>query len=205
MSRQRQLCQAERHLQEATLIKALLVAEDGSGEQLDGAALGATGPFQEFAFSVQSLIGMLRSLEGENGSELNYGSHVEKLSKLSKLPANHRDNFVEYCLTCGILQDRVDHTYTLQDLSKWLQIKARAKSISHGTSVLYQTDRREVQSQWNSRRKEKPTTMYLTGGRDTAPLGAAAVKPPNLKARRTPLPPCISLASTVRSSQAPLL
>ncbi|KAI4886256.1 hypothetical protein NFI96_006961 [Prochilodus magdalenae] len=58
--------------------------------------------FDNFALSVQALVGMLRSLEGENGYELRCGSHVDRL--LSKLPANYRDSFVEYSLNHGILR-----------------------------------------------------------------------------------------------------
>ncbi|GAA6089522.1 uncharacterized protein LOC113069086 [Tachysurus ichikawai] len=46
--------------------------------------VGDANAFDSFALSVQSLVGMLRTLEGQNGCELLCGSHVDHL--LSKLP-----------------------------------------------------------------------------------------------------------------------
>lgn len=43
--------------------------------------------FGNFVLSVQGLVGMLRSLEGENGYELRCSSHVDRL--LSKLSTNY--------------------------------------------------------------------------------------------------------------------
>ncbi|XP_026095552.1 uncharacterized protein LOC113067383 [Carassius auratus] len=83
--------------------------------------VGDAEAFDDFALSVHGLVGMLRSLEGENGYELKCGSHVDRL--LAKLPASYRDGFVEYCLSRGILITGTDKTYTLLDLSAWLQLK----------------------------------------------------------------------------------
>lgn len=58
--------------------------------------------FNSFALLVQSLVGMLRTLEGQNGYKLMCGSHVDRL--LSKLPSAYRDGFVKYCLSRSILQ-----------------------------------------------------------------------------------------------------
>ncbi len=55
--------------------------------------MGDFNAFDSFAFSVQSLVGMLRTLEGQNGYELMYGSHIDRL--LAKLPPAYRDSFVE--------------------------------------------------------------------------------------------------------------
>ncbi len=55
--------------------------------------LGDANAFDSFALSVQSLVGMLKTLEGQNGYELMCGSHVDRL--LSKLPPAYRDSFVE--------------------------------------------------------------------------------------------------------------
>ncbi|KAI7805208.1 hypothetical protein IRJ41_001894 [Triplophysa rosa] len=78
--------------------------------------------FDSFALSVQSLVGMLRTLEGQNGYELMCGSHVDRL--LVKLPPAYRDGFVEYCLSKRILQTGTDKTYTLPDLAAWLEISS---------------------------------------------------------------------------------
>ncbi|XP_077374267.1 uncharacterized protein LOC144016825 [Festucalex cinctus] len=94
--------------------------------------------FDSFALSVQSLVGMLRTLEGYNGIELMCGSHVDRL--LSKLPPPYRDSFVEYCLNRGILQSGSDRTYTLPDLATWLQVKSQAKRISSRAAALYQSE-----------------------------------------------------------------
>ncbi len=90
--------------------------------------MGDFNAFDSFALSVQSLVGMLRTLEGQNGYELMCGSHVDRL--LAKLPPAYRDSFVEYCLSHGILQTSKDRTYTLPDLEAWLQTKSQAKHFS---------------------------------------------------------------------------
>ncbi|KAI4884383.1 hypothetical protein NFI96_011230, partial [Prochilodus magdalenae] len=108
--------------------------------------------FDNFALSVQALVGMLRSLEGENGYELRCGSHVDRL--LSKLPANYRDSFVEYSLNHGILRTGTDKTYTLSDFSMWLQLKSQAKRISSRAAYMFQDQTKPAKSnkksQWHS-------------------------------------------------------
>lgn len=87
--------------------------------------MGDANAFDLFALSVKSLVGMLRTLEGQNGYDRHCGSHVDRL--LSKMPPTYRDGFVEYCLRYGILQTGTDG---LQDLAAWLQMKSQAKRIS---------------------------------------------------------------------------
>ncbi|XP_073719287.1 uncharacterized protein [Misgurnus anguillicaudatus] len=99
---------------------------------------GDANAFDTFALSVQSLVGMLRTLEGETGYELRCGSHVDRL--LSKMPPAYRDGFVEYCLSHHILQTGTDITYTLPDLATWLQVKSQAKRISSRAASLYQSE-----------------------------------------------------------------
>lgn len=100
---------------------------------------GDVDAFEEFSLSVHALTGLLRSLEGDNGLEMRCGSHVDRL--ISKLPANYRDSFVEHCLQKGIIRDGVEHGYTLQHLSTWLQTKAHAKRIANRAAVLNPPDR----------------------------------------------------------------
>ncbi len=100
--------------------------------------LGDANAFDSFALSVQSLVGMLRTLEGQNGYELFCGSHVDRL--LSKLPPAYRDSFVEYCLSRGILQTGTDKTYTLPDFADWLQNKSQAKRISSRAAAMFQSE-----------------------------------------------------------------
>lgn len=101
--------------------------------------------FDNFALSVQALVGMLRSLEGDNGYELRCGSHVDRL--LSKLPANYLDGFVEHSINHGILRTGTDQTYTLTDFSAWLQLKSQAKRISSRAALMFQDQSKPVKSQ----------------------------------------------------------
>lgn len=101
--------------------------------------------FDNFALSVQTLVGMFRSLEGENGYELRCGSHVDRL--LSKLPANYHDGFVEYSINRDILKTGTDQTYTLNDFSAWLQLKSQAKRISSRAALMFQDQPKPVKSQ----------------------------------------------------------
>ncbi len=113
------------HVQPYTTSLQALQEKYGQPRQLVQSELGAImsalplkmgdfNAFDSFALSVQSLVGMLRTLEGQNGYELMCGSHVDRL--LAKLPPAYRDSFVEYCLSHGILQTGTDRTYTLPDL-----------------------------------------------------------------------------------------
>ena len=43
----------------------------------------------------------------------------------------------------NILKDGAEQTYTLEDFSAWLQVKARAKSIAQQVSVPASKERRE--------------------------------------------------------------
>lgn len=124
--------------------------------------MGDANSFDSFALSVQSLVGMLQTLEGQNGIELMCGSHVDRL--LSKMPPAYRDSFVEYCLNRGILQSGSDRTYTLPDLATWLQIKSQAKRISSRAAALYQTEpNKPIKSTKNfTSYRERSTPVLLT-------------------------------------------
>lgn len=133
-----------------------------------------------FALSVQSLVGMLRTLEGQNGYELHCGSHVDRL--LSKMPPAYRDSFVEHCLRHGILQTGTDRTYTLQDLATWLQTKSQAKRISCRAAALYQYDTpRSSKKERTAQPKERPVTVGLVeengGGKKTKEKSKSKPKP----------------------------
>ncbi len=137
------------HLQPYTAALQALQDKYGQPRQLIQSELGAilsTPPlklgdanaFDSFALSVQSLNGMLRTLEGQTGYELLCGSHVDRL--LSKLPPAYRDIFVEYCLSRGILQTGTDKTYTLPDFADWLQNKSQANRISSRAAAMFQSE-----------------------------------------------------------------
>ncbi|KAK7916727.1 hypothetical protein WMY93_012488 [Mugilogobius chulae] len=125
--------------------RQLVQSELGAILNLPQIKAGDPEAFDNFALSVQALVGMLRSLEGENGYELRCGSHVDRL--LSKLPANYRDGFVEYSINQGILQTGTDKTYTLFDLSAWLQLKSQAKRISSRAALMFQDSPKPVKPQ----------------------------------------------------------
>ncbi|KAK0149995.1 hypothetical protein N1851_009229 [Merluccius polli] len=83
---------------------------------------------EDFAAAVGTLVGMLSTMQGPTSAELQCGSHVDTL--LTKLPANFRDAFAEYCFTRGIIQSGSDRTYTLPDLSEWLERKVQTLQVS---------------------------------------------------------------------------
>uniref|UniRef100_A0AAV2MID6 E3 ubiquitin-protein ligase RNF182 n=1 Tax=Knipowitschia caucasica TaxID=637954 RepID=A0AAV2MID6_KNICA len=98
---------------------------------------GDFAAFDSFALAVQSLVGMLRSLEGHNSYELMCGSHVDRL--LSKMPPHLRDSFVEYCLTRGILQTVVQHLNFKGD-SETLALRTVHRKVEHiaGSSISFE-------------------------------------------------------------------
>ncbi|XP_055008882.1 uncharacterized protein LOC129408678 [Boleophthalmus pectinirostris] len=142
--------------------------------------------FDNFALSVQALVGMLRSLEGENGYELRCGSHVDRL--LSKLPANYRDGFMEYSISHSILATGTDKTYTLPDFSTWLQLKSHAKRISSRAALMFQDPPKPVKSQ--KKAQSHPFNVYY--GTEVQ-VGVTPPAPPHSnspKARPTVKPYC---------------
>lgn len=138
--------------------------------------MGDSNAFDSFALSVQSLVGMLRTLEGQNGYELMCGSHVDRL--LSKLPPAYRDGFVEYCLSHGILQTGTDRTYTLPDFASWLQTKSQAKRISSRAAAVFQSDttKSSGKSKYTPYHRERSTPILLTSEKSVKPSALAQVK-----------------------------
>ncbi|XP_061128044.1 uncharacterized protein LOC133149871 isoform X1 [Syngnathus typhle] len=141
---------------------------------------GDADAFDSFALSVQSLVGMLRTLEGPVGYELRCGSHVDRL--LSKLSPSQRDGFVEYCLVRGILQPGSELTYSLPDFAAWLQMKAQAKRLASRATLLYNstgpsTPKRE---QFRSKPRDKTASVFLCT-RETATKETPQPKPQAFK------------------------
>lgn len=113
--------------------------------------------FENFALTVNSLVGTLKLLEGENEFELKCSPHVDRL--ISKLPPSNWDRLVEFCITNNILEPNLDKTYNLIHLAGWLQVKARALRISDQASDLY----RERYTVRMTRSKNQPyNSSYLS-------------------------------------------
>lgn len=123
--------------------------------------IGDAEAFDTFFLSIQSLVGMLRTLEGQSGYELCCGSHVDLM--LSKMPPTYRDGFIEHCLNHGILQTGTDQTYTLPDLAEWVNMKAQAKHLASRATAHYQGDvpKPVMKDQCAPRSQEKVTSIFL--------------------------------------------
>jgi len=122
--------------------------------------------FEDFALSVSTLVGLLNTLEGSSKTELMCGSHVDRL--LTKLPSSHRDSFVEYCMTKGIIQNGTDRTYTLPEFAEWLERKSQALQISRRAADLYSSDKplSENREQKTLKPPKIQSTIYY--GKDNA-------------------------------------
>ncbi|KAL4007047.1 ATP-binding cassette, subfamily C (CFTR/MRP), member 12 [Sarotherodon galilaeus] len=167
--------------------RQLVQSELGTILNAPAIKFGDAEAFDAFALSVQSLVGMLRTLEGQNGFELRCGSHVDRL--LSKMPPSYRDGFVEHCLNQGILRTGTDQTYTLPDLSSWLQMKSQAKRIAGRAASLYSPEAykpTKKDQRLPNKPKEKSTTFFLTS-RETPSSEGSSVRP---KSSFRPKPYC---------------
>ena len=94
------------------------------------------------------------------------------------------NNLREYCLNQGILRTGTDQTYTLPDLSSWLQMKSQAKRIAGRAASLYhyEAPRPTRRDQCPlSRPKEKPTAFFLTASDQRGPKGRPAQPRPSSK------------------------
>ncbi len=138
--------------------------------------IGDFNAFDLFALSDQSLVGMLRTLEGQNRYELMCGSHVDHLQ--AKLPPAYRDSFVEYFLSHGILQTGTDRTYTLPELATWLQTKSQAKRIFSRAAAMFQSDATKPsgKSKGTPYHRERSTPILLTSEKSLKPSAPAQVK-----------------------------
>lgn len=133
---------------------------------------GDAEAFDSFALSVQSLVGMLRILEGQGGSELRCGSHIDRL--LSKMQPAHRDSFVESCLGRGM-----DQTYTFPDLAAWLQMEAQAKRLASKATAIYESEASKSSKKdlGTTCHKEKTTAVLLNTTKDAGLLALSRSKP----------------------------
>ncbi|XP_046347391.2 uncharacterized protein LOC124128018 [Haliotis rufescens] len=141
--------------------RQLVQSEIGILMNMPALRYGDFDGFDSFALSVHSLVGMLKSLEGETGYELRCGSHVDRL--IGKLPPGYRDSFVEHCINRDILKADSDQTYTLCHLSDWLQTKSRAKRIANQATALYKMESTKPDRRYLSRTSQKgsaPTALF---------------------------------------------
>ncbi|KAI7812768.1 hypothetical protein IRJ41_008898 [Triplophysa rosa] len=125
--------------------------------------------FDDFAMSIHSLVGMLRTLEGPNGYELRCGSHVDRL--LSKMQPSYRDSFVKYCFSHGILQTGTDRTYTLLEFSAW------AAALYH--SDVSRTTKKDLHMP--SRPKDRSTSILYSANSSSSVQGEVRVKLPKFQ------------------------
>ncbi|KAL0147788.1 hypothetical protein M9458_056904 [Cirrhinus mrigala] len=140
--------------------------------------------FEDFAAAVNTLVGMLNTMEGPSRYELQCGSHVDTL--LTKLPVSYRDSFIEYCLNQHIIVSGSSRTYTLPEFAEWLERKSQAIQISRRVTGPVHTEpfRREQKSLPHSKAKsatiltgsEQPKAINLPPSSSTVTKMAATAK-----------------------------
>lgn len=138
--------------------------------------------FEDFALSVSSLVGLLNSMEGAAKSELECGSHVDRL--LSKLPFSYQDSFAEYCLAKGILRSDSANTYTLPDFAQWLERKSQAIQIARRATESYISDKpRSDRRDKSSRPLKTSSSVYYGTDKPTTPTANTTSAPTDSKER----------------------
>ncbi|XP_052423953.1 uncharacterized protein LOC127966763 [Carassius gibelio] len=140
--------------------------------------------FEDFAAAVNTLVGMLNTMEGPSRYELQCGSHVDTL--LTKLPVSYRDSFIEYCLNQHIIMSGSSRTYTLSEFSECLERKSQAIQISRRVKGPVQPEafRREQKFLPHSKAKsatiltgsEQPQSINLPSSSSTGSKMAATAK-----------------------------
>lgn len=116
--------------------------------------------FEDFAAAVNTLVGMLNTMEGPSRYELQCGSHVDTL--LTKLPVSYRDSFIEYCLNQHIIVSGSSRTYTLPEFAEWLERKSQAIQISRRVTWPVQPEPFRREQKFLPHSKAKSATI-LTG------------------------------------------
>ncbi|XP_067219120.1 uncharacterized protein [Chanodichthys erythropterus] len=116
--------------------------------------------FEDFAAAVNTLVGMLNTMDGPSRYELQCGSHVDTL--LTKLPVSYRDSFIEYCLNQHIIVSGSSRTYTLLEFAEWLERKSQAIQISRRVTGPVYTEPFRREQKLVSHPKAKAATI-LTG------------------------------------------
>ncbi|KAL3977711.1 MFS transporter (organic anion transporter) [Sarotherodon galilaeus] len=111
-----------------------------------------------FALRVQALVGLLSTMGDQGQTELNCGSHVDRL--LEKLPAEHSSRFKRH-----IYREQGDMMYDLPLFSSWLQMECKCQP---------RKDSRVSSNQPRPARKyTSPLTTILHGTNPSDPVQAA--------------------------------
>ncbi|XP_073718868.1 uncharacterized protein [Misgurnus anguillicaudatus] len=129
---------------------------------------GDAQAFEDFSAAVSTLVGLLGTMDGPSRAELRCGSHVDTL--LSKLPANYRDGFAEYCISQGIIRSGTDNTYTLPDFALWLERKAQAIQVSRRVTEASRMEHAQIERRDRATRpqKSKSANVYITNRQVTS-------------------------------------
>lgn len=119
--------------------------------------------FEDFSLAVSSLVGLLSTMDNVAASELQCGSHVDRL--LTKLPPSYRDSFIEYCITRGIIRTGSSCTYNMYDFSEWLERKSQVLQLSRQAIQPQPSDRPRPErgnprASAGSRAQNKSTSIY---------------------------------------------
>ncbi|XDV22775.1 hypothetical protein PO909_027596 [Leuciscus waleckii] len=119
--------------------------------------------FEDFSLAVSSLVGLLSTMDDVAASELQCGSHVDRL--LTKLPPSYRDSFIEYCITRGIIRTGSSCTYNMYDFSGWLERKSQVLQLSRQAIQPQPSDRPRPErgnprASAGSRAQSKSTSIY---------------------------------------------
>lgn len=119
--------------------------------------------FEDFSLAVSSLVGLLSTMDDVAASELQCGSHVDRL--LTKLLLSYRDSFIEHCITRGIIHTGSSCTYNMYDFSEWLERKSQVLQLSRQAIQPQPSDRPRpergsIRASAGSRVQSKSTSIY---------------------------------------------
>ncbi|XP_016138710.1 uncharacterized protein [Sinocyclocheilus grahami] len=137
--------------------------------------------FEKFSLQVQSLVGLLKTLNQAGSMELHCGSHVACL--LNKLPPERRADFRRHML------HRPGVTYSLVDLAEWLKYESWCQSYDDQTAKGESRAKRDPRV---APRTCRTTATVLTGSGNRADGRATAYSPANVdeKAKGRPMIYC---------------
>ncbi|KAL3976382.1 hypothetical protein ACER0C_022268 [Sarotherodon galilaeus] len=112
-----------------------------------------------FALRVQALVGLLSTIGDQGRTELNCGSHVDRL--LEKLPAEHSSRFKRH-----IYREQGDMMYDLSLFMSWLQMECKCQPRKDSSPVSSFNQPRPA------RKYTSPLTTILHGTNPSDPVQA---------------------------------